>query len=116
MIFFDNHLMTIFGYWDNAVLVGFLAVTIIDTEAEIYTLCTHPDYRHKNIATQLLNTAKTECKSRLVTHLFLEVCTKNIAAIECYKKNNFNIITIRKNYYTHNNISADAFLMQADLT
>jgi ribosomal-protein-alanine N-acetyltransferase len=113
--FFNNSLVTLWGYWDNAILVGFVAVTIIGNEAEIYTLCTHPHYRHKNIASQLLNTTKQECQSRLVTHLFLEVSVNNSAAIECYKKNNFQIITTRKHYYTENNNPVDAFVMQTDL-
>ncbi len=113
--FFANQSMMILGCWDNDILSGLLCLSIIGNEAEIYTLCTHPDYRQKNIASSLVQTAKQECTSRLVTDIFLDVAIDNISAIECYKKQNFKIINTRKNYYTRNNLSVDALMMHLEL-
>jgi [ribosomal protein S18]-alanine N-acetyltransferase len=113
--FFVNQSMLVFGYWDKHILVSLLCLSIIGNEAEIYTLCTHPDYRGQKIASHLLQSVKQECSSRLVTHIFLDVAIDNILAIECYKKQSFKVIHTRKNYYRVNNHSVDALMMHLEL-
>jgi ribosomal-protein-alanine N-acetyltransferase len=110
--FFNNPSITIWGYWQYDILIGLLCIAITVDEAEIYTLCTHPKHRNKNIATNLLKVAHQECKNRLVTLLNLEVATNNKAAIDCYLKHNYKKIAIRKNYYTHLSENQDAYVMQ----
>jgi ribosomal-protein-alanine N-acetyltransferase len=110
--FFDNDLIITIGTWDNHHLIGLLSVMMFGTEAEIYTLCVHPNYRHKNIGTALIQNIQKECKDRLITHIFLEVSVLNISAVKCYEKNHFKIINTRKDYYRKNNILTDAYVMQ----
>ena len=60
--------------------------------------------RKKGIGSKLLNEIiKMDCK-----HIMLEVNTKNIGAVNLYKKNNFKIINTRKNYYK----TDDAYVME----
>ena len=113
--FFANQSMMLLGYWDNDTLIGLLCLSIVGSEAEIYTLCTHPEYRKKNIASSLIHITKQECYGRLVTDIFLDVAIDNILAIECYKKQGFKIIHTRKNYYTINNHYVDALMMRLEL-
>jgi ribosomal-protein-alanine N-acetyltransferase len=110
--YFDNDLMFFLGAWDNNMLVGLLSMMLLGTEAEIYTLCVHPNYRQKNIATDLIKTAQQESYNRLITDMFLEVSVDNQAAIRCYTKNNFKIITTRKDYYMINQTPVDAYMMR----
>ena len=113
--FFDNDLMIMFGYWYQDQLIGLLVTSIIGHEAEIYTLCTHPDYRGKKIASQLIDVIKQECHARLVTDIFLDVAIDNKPALKCYRKHNFKMINTRKNYYMINNTYRDAFTMRLGL-
>lgn len=113
--FLSTETVVIFGYWDKDILIALLCICVFGNEAEIYTLCTHPHYRKQNIASQLLEKAYQECRDRLITDIFLEVAIDNISAISCYQKNNFKIIGTRKNYYTKNNQSVDAYNMQLEL-
>ena len=62
-------------------------------------------YRRKNIANQLLNYIIDNYEFDNIT---LEVNVNNISAINLYKKNKFNIIGIRPNYYN----GVDAYLME----
>ncbi|MFT6071788.1 MAG: ribosomal-protein-alanine N-acetyltransferase [Alphaproteobacteria bacterium] len=113
--FFQNQSIVIWGTWKKDILIGLLVIAITVDEAEIYTLCTHPDYRYKQTATSLIQAAKTECSNRLVTSLFLEVSHKNKAAISCYRKNGFNKIASRKNYYSLSGERNDALVMRSAL-
>src|SRR5437588_10268409 len=60
-----------FLYYDNGILVGYLMVYNFGTKEKECTGMVHPDYRRKDIFSQLLDTAKSECASRGVQTLIL---------------------------------------------
>lgn len=64
--------------------------------------------RNKNVGTKLLKKAIE--KSDL--NILLEVRESNSSAIAFYKKNGFNQISIRKNYYNDNNENAIIMLLE----
>lgn len=94
----------IIGYYILDKLVGFIIFKKLYETIDILYVVVEPDYRKKGIGSKLLNEIiKMECK-----HIMLEVNTKNIAAINIYKKNNFKIINTRKKYYK----TDDAYVME----
>lgn len=94
----------IIGYYILDKLVGFIIFKKLYETIDILYVVVEPDYRKKGIGSKLLNEIiKMKCK-----HIMLEVNTKNIAAINIYKKNNFKIINTRKNYYK----TDDAYVME----
>ena len=100
-----------FGYYHHEHLIGLIVYIITVDEAEIYTLCTHPDFRRQQIAQKLLALFDTYCLSALVVKQFLEVSVSNVSAIKLYEKMGYICQTIRKNYYNDNGISTDAYMM-----
>ena len=66
---------------------------------EILAIATIEEYRNNGIAQELLDKIKTK-------DIFLEVRESNQVAINFYKKNKFNQISIRKNYYSEPNENA----------
>ena len=77
---------------DNQVCGYLMVLDSIDVY-EILAIATIEEYRNKGIAQELLDKIKTK-------DIFLEVRESNQIAINFYKKNKFNQISIRKNYYS----------------
>ena len=83
---------------DNKVCGYLMVLDSIDVY-EILSIATIKEYRSKGIAQELLDKIKTK-------DIFLEVRESNQVAINFYKKNKFNQISIRKNYYSEPNENA----------
>jgi len=93
-------------YEENKKLIGFLSFTKIIDNIDIIDIVVNPDYRRKKIATFLLDYMITNTQKE--DKIFLEVRVSNTAAINLYKKMNFEIISTRKNYYNNE----DAYVME----
>lgn len=83
---------------ENKVLGYLMVLDSIDVY-EILAIATIEEYRNKGIAQELLDKIK-------IKDIFLEVRESNQVAINFYKKNKFNQISIRKNYYSEPNENA----------
>ena len=92
----------IYVYKVNNILVGFIHISINYETADLLNIIVKEEYRKQNIASTLLDYAISELP-RTVEHFLLEVNENNKAAIKLYNKFNFNIISIRKNYYKNQN-------------
>ncbi len=89
---------------DNEIL-GFLDYSKMYENMEINYIYVKEEYRKKGVATELLNYMITTNNFNNIT---LEVNIKNLNAINLYKKFDFKIINIRKNYYN----GVDGYLME----
>ena len=83
---------------DNQVCGYLMVLDSIDVY-EILAIATIEEYRNNGIAQELLDKIK-------IKDIFLEVRESNQVAINFYKKNKFNQISIRKNYYSEPNENA----------
>lgn len=86
---------------------------LFNGDAEIMNLAVADEYRRRNIADELINSAVTVAKEKLCNKIFLEVRESNIPAIALYKKHGFENYGIRKNYYE--NPRENAILMKLSL-
>ena len=89
----------IYTYIIDDKVCGYLMVLDSIDVYEILAIATIEEYRNKGIAQELLDKIKTK-------DIFLEVIESNQVAIYFYKKNKFNQISIRKNYYSEPNENA----------
>ena len=101
-----------FGCFDNDKLVGFLIGDLIFiekvSEYEILLIYVKKSYRRRGLANLLINHLSASKYILKLKKIFLEVLDDNIPAINLYKKNNFNLINIRKNYYLINKKNINA--------
>ncbi|MDD7409823.1 ribosomal protein S18-alanine N-acetyltransferase [Fusobacterium gastrosuis] len=88
---------------EKEVLAYLLVMDSIDCY-EILKIAVDNNYRRMGHAKSLLE--EIVIKEKVKKDIFLEVRESNIAAINFYKKNRFNQISIRKNYYKDNNENA----------
>ena len=89
----------IYVYLIDDKVCGYLLILDSIDVYEILAIATIEEYRNKGIAQELLDKIKTK-------DIFLEVRESNQVAINFYKKNKFNQISIRKNYYSKPNENA----------
>ena len=89
----------IYTYIIDDKVCGYLMILDSIDVYEILAIATVEEYRNKGIAQELLDKIKTK-------DIFLEVRESNQVAINFYKKNKFNQISIRKNYYSEPNENA----------
>lgn len=94
---------------ENNEVVGFIGLWIVLDEGDITNVAVHPNYRKQKIASLLIEYVINNMKNWNISSLTLEVRKSNIAAQNLYKKFNFNVSGIRKNFYSDNN--EDAYIM-----
>ena len=84
-------------------LVGYGSVQIVLDEGNINNIAVDENFRHKGVASGILNNIIARCKDKNVTVMFLEVNEHNVGAIALYTKFGFEKIGERKNYYKSGN-------------
>ncbi len=85
--------------YDGDVLVGYACAMAVCDEAEINRIAVKNEYRNRGIGHFMLKELISELVKRCCHKIFLEVRETNKSAISLYKKNGFDSIGIRKNYY-----------------
>jgi [ribosomal protein S18]-alanine N-acetyltransferase len=97
---------------ENGQVAAMLVLWLIEDEAHIATIATHPEYRRRGIGEELMITALASAYEEGAKHAFLEVRAGNLAAQAMYKKYGFIQDGVRLRYYKDNN--EDALLMSLD--
>lgn len=101
-----------FGAIYNDIIVGYIAITYVIDSIDILSIVTMKSYENIGIATLLLEYIFNFAKENNVNKIFLEVRTSNTKAINLYEKNNFKLISKRKNYYTDTKEDALIYLKE----
>jgi len=70
--------------------------------ADILNIGIDPDFKRQGYGTGLLNHLIEELKKRHIGEILLEVRAGNKSAIQFYKRQGFEEISVQKNYYTKN--------------
>ena len=98
-------------YKDNN-LISFMLGDLIsiekDAEYEILVLYVKKSERREGLASKLLQYIEKQKKNLNLKKIYLEVSKNNNNAIYLYKKNKYNLINIRKNYYLIKNQKIDS--------
>ncbi|MBR2930094.1 MAG: ribosomal protein S18-alanine N-acetyltransferase [Clostridia bacterium] len=80
-------------------VVAYVIGRLIAPEGEIYRVAVDEAYRHRGIAYRLLDYAAKTSRGKGLESLFLEVRSKNLAAVSLYRSYGFKEIGRRRNYY-----------------
>lgn len=89
-------------------ILGFIHYEVLHETVNIINIVVDINQRRKNIGSLLLDNMISSLCNKDIEHIILEVNINNIAAINLYKKFNFEIIHTRKNYYQ----GSDAYIME----
>lgn len=93
-------------------LAAFALGRVVADEAELFQLGTLPEYRRRGLAGSLLEQIHKKMRERGAVVCFLEVRSRNAAAIALYEKSGYGRISVRRGYYPDD----DAIVMKRDLT
>ncbi len=88
-----------FSATDNGRVVAYVLGRIIPPEGEIYRVAVLPEYRRRGIAYRLLDYAMKTSRGAGLECTFLEVRSKNTAAISLYTAYGFQEVGRRRDYY-----------------
>ena len=89
---------------------GYFIGAASNGEAELYRIAVLPEYRRKGLGKHLLEAFLDSCP-KSTNKIFLEVRSKNTAALELYKSHGFKVIHVRKGYYKDD----DGVVMEANV-
>ena len=84
----------------DGVPAGFITYSVNIDTADMQDLFVVKDCRKKGVGYALIAGFIKDAKSRGVKKLFLEVRESNTPAINLYKKAGFNLVSVRKKYYS----------------
>ena len=90
-------------------IVAMIVVWVILDEAHVATIAVHPDFRGRGIGRQLLATALLNAVDSGAVQSYLEVRRGNLAAQAIYREFGYEVVGVRKEYYSDNR--EDALLM-----
>lgn len=105
-----NKLERIYVYIDENLIKGFIHISTNFEIIDILNIVVEPTYEKHGIGTQLINYIINN-KNKEANTIMLEVREDNIKAINFYQKNDFKIISKRKNYYQN----VDALIMERNI-
>lgn len=95
---------------------GAVFLQIVEDEGELLSIFVDPDHQRRGEGSRLFNKLLNYAMSRGVRSIFLEVAADNQNALSFYKKQNFENIGKRKNYYKRKSgVSVDAMTMRCNL-
>jgi len=98
-------------------LIGFIFLSFVEREAEIYTFSIDPSHQNQGKGGQLLDQALQDLHLKGVTRIFLEVSVTNKPAINLYTSRKFKEVGRRKNYYKQKDGTyRDALILEKSLT
>jgi [ribosomal protein S18]-alanine N-acetyltransferase len=96
-------------------ITGFIVEQVVDDEAELIQIVVSDSFRRKGIACAALQQWHKSLIAKRVQTVFLEVRSRNLAALSLYRKLGYQKIGVRKNYYHVDGGFEDASLMKIDL-
>ena len=104
---------TVFLVCEDAEVVGYVGMYLSFEEGEITNVAVTSSYRKRGCGQLLMEAIKEEAKARQAESIILEVRVSNAPAISLYKKQGFEQIAIRKNFYEHP--TEDAIIMKVGI-
>ena len=109
---FNKNVNLSFVCFHNKKLVTFLIGNLIFiekvSEYEILFIYVKKTYHRKGLANYLLNKIYIQKNKLNLKKIFLKVAENNFPAIEMYRKNNFELLNIRRNYFLIHEKKIDA--------
>ncbi len=95
----ENPLSVTVTHIENDRLAAFALGRVVADEGELYQIGTLTEFRGRGIAEKLLGELLDKMREKGAAVCYLEVRSRNAAAIALYEKIGFERVSVRKNYY-----------------
>ena len=97
---------------ESGTLAGAAVLALMFDHGELCNLMVPPRYLGKQVGRQLLAQCLEVARQRQLARIFLEVRHSNLRAIRFYRRNGFEIVSRRRNYYR--DPPEDAWVMERE--
>ncbi len=104
---------TVFLVCEDTEVMGYVGMYLSFEEGEITNVAVAQAYRRQGCGARLMEAIQEEARRRDAQSIVLEVRVSNASAIGLYKRNGFEEIGIRKNFYQYP--VEDAIIMKVGL-
>lgn len=104
----ENPLSVTVTHSEDGRLAAFALGRVAADEGELFRIGTLPELRRRGIAEKLLAELHAKMRGRGAAVCFLEVRSRNAAAIALYEKSGYGRVSVRKGYYPDD----DALIMR----
>ena len=94
----NNHIFLV--ALDGEAVIGYVGMMYVLDEGYISNVAVTAPYRRQKIADRLINTLIDRANERNLSFVTLEVRESNAPAQTLYAKHGFEVVGLRKNYYT----------------
>ncbi len=98
---------------ENGEIAGYVCGQTVADECELYRIAVLESHRKKGYANMLMEYFISECKSKAIKSIFLEVRSSNTPARSLYEKSGFQMLGVRKKYYS--DPTEDAVIYKAEI-
>lgn len=114
---FGNDFSHFFAKKADGVIAGYVCVRIMYEECQICNICVAPKFRRLGYASELLKAVKEFASEEGCERCELEVNVSNEPAVGLYKKCDYAVEGVRKNFYRRSRYATrDAYTMVLQLT
>ena len=93
-------------------VIGYIVFYVFSGEGHIHNIAVDTAYRRRGIGKYLLESALEIMKKNGVDEVYLEVSVRNTAALELYRKYQFQVFGVRKRYYSNGD---DAYVLRKEM-
>ena len=109
----SNDVAEIYVIRNDDEIIGYADIWYLFENCDLTKIAVKERYRRKGYGDQLLKQLMKIAKNKGCEYMHLEVDVNNKEAIDLYRKNSFEVVRTRKNYYES---GSDAYDMIKDLT
>lgn len=95
----------------EGVIEGYGIISVAAGEAHLLNLCVRPELKRRGVGKQVLGHLISLARHHEAEVIFLEVRQSNAAALELYRKMEFNELGFRKDYYPAAEGREDALIL-----
>ena len=96
----------------NEKVIGYIVFYIAGDECHILNIAVEIKYRRHGVGKFLIESALEIIRKKDVNNVYLEVSVNNTAALELYKKYKFQVLGVRKRYYSNGD---DAYVLRKEM-
>ena len=97
-------------------VIGYAILRFAGEEGELVNIAIRKDFRGKRRGSQLLDGVVKRARGLGIKYLFLEVRRSNVRALEMYEARGFQVVGIRRAYYTRPVEDAKIMLLSLEAT
>ena len=97
-------------------VIGYAILRFVQAEGELVNIAIREDVRGRGRGSQLLDGVLDRARVMGIKHLFLEVRRSNVRAQEMYEARGFQVVGIRRAYYTRPVEDAKIMLLTLEVT